>query len=183
MVKRPGVARVIFRGEEELHVIGPPQVEILANDTCEKLPPAQRPIADLREADVERQERQLIAEAPRLVDRQEGERDLRLPAGEERLDIGLAQRLADRLEHVGLRAAETPVIQRGKSNASSLQLPLRPFVPIEAELDRIRRVAADLDERRPPLWVEDVDGGVVRAHRFPEVDECRRRGFCTPTGA
>jgi hypothetical protein len=53
------------------------------------------------------------------------------------------------------------------------ELAFGPLVPVEAELERVRGVAAHLEEGRPPLRVEEVEVVVVHVHRLAperEVD-------------
>src|SRR5262249_3198987 len=75
------------------------------------------------------------------------------------------QRVTDCLQCVWVRAAEEPIVQGGETNPPAGQLPLGPFVAIEADLDRVRGVATNLDERGSPLGVEQVDVVVIDVNR------------------
>ena len=59
-----GVAADLPR-KQELDVIGPPEVEILANDRFEEFAPAERPVEDLGETDFRLENRELIGKAAR----------------------------------------------------------------------------------------------------------------------
>jgi len=58
-----------------------------------------------------------------------------LPARKESLNRRGIERIADALEGVGLGAGEKAVVQRREADAARLQLPLRPFMTIETDLD------------------------------------------------
>ena len=65
VVKRLGVFAANLTGKQELDVIGPPEVEIVANDRLEKFAPPQGPVEDLRETDFRLENRELIGKPAR----------------------------------------------------------------------------------------------------------------------
>jgi len=142
-----------------------------ANDGFEKLPPAERPVEDLGETDFRLENRELIRKAAGRMGGRQREGDLLLPARKEPGDRRGIQRVAHLLERLGSGARQKAVVQRGESDPTRVELSLRPFVSVEADLDRIWGIAADLDEGRSPLGVEEIDVVVVHVDGFPEVDK------------
>ncbi len=157
--------------EEQLHAIRPPQVQVVADDLFEELPPPQGAIEDLGAADLDLQHGQLIAEPRRLILRRQGQGQLGQPSAEEALDVGRAQPVADRLQRGRIRATQEPIVQGDTRDPAPLELPLGPLVAVETDLDRIGGVAAHLDEGRAPLVIDDVDVVVVHAHRLAAEGE------------
>src|SRR5438093_1337125 len=122
-------------GKEELDLIRPPQIEIVADDALEELPPTEGPVEDLGETDFGLEDRQLIGEAGGAVGGSQRQRELCLPAGEVRRHVGVAAAIADRLQRVGLGAGEKPVVEGSEPDAGPLELARGPFMAIEADLD------------------------------------------------
>ena len=94
------------------------------------------------------------------------------PLPEQRVDLFGRQRLAQRLRPRGCRAGEHSVVQRLVVNALVLQLPLEPFVPVDAQLRVVGKVAAELQEERAEIPVHTVHVEVVdhrRGTHQPEV--------------
>lgn len=151
-------------------MIGPTEIEVVANHGLEEFPAAEGTAEDLGETDFRLENRELIREAGRGMGRRQWERDVLLPARKEPVDRRGVQRITHLLEGVGPSAAEKAIVQRGEPDAAGVQLPLRPLVAIEADLDRVRLVAADLNKGRP--GVEHVDVVVVGTDRFARVDKC-----------
>src|SRR5215211_6211623 len=55
------------------------------------------------------------------------------------------------------RCSGRPRSRLSATRAGPGGLALRPLVPVQPDLDRVREVAADLDERRPELFVPQVE--------------------------
>ena len=103
--------------------------------------------------------------------RRERQREPGQPPREERLDVGLAQAVTDSLQRGRVGTSEKAVVQGREGQPAVPELPLGPLVAIQAELEGVGGVAADLDERRPPLGVDQVDVIVVHVDRFPAEGE------------
>ena len=104
-----------------------------------------------------------------------GQRHLRQPPLEEPLDVRRTQAVTERLQGSRVGRVEEAVVQRGKAPPPSLRLALGPFVPVQTQLQRVGRVATDLDEGRPPLAVDHIDVVVVDVHRGPLPREMHPR--------
>lgn len=57
----------------------------------------------------------------------------------------------------GIGTREKAVVEALEPDPLALELLLDPLVPVETELDRVRQVGADLEERGPPFPVLDVE--------------------------
>jgi len=153
--------------EQQLQPIGAAEIEVLAQDFLEELSAVQRAREHLRAADLHLQDRPLVGEARGAILGRQGQRQVRQPPLEEGAQIRFAQAVADGLHGGRGRALEEPVVQRGEPEPAPFGLALGPFMPVETQLERVGRVATDLDERRPPLPIDDVDVVVVHVDGFP----------------
>ena len=66
----------------------------------------------------------------------------------------------------GVGAGEKPIVEALKANAIAAEALLHPLVAVETELDGIGQVGADLQERRPPVAIVDVEVVVVDGDRL-----------------
>jgi hypothetical protein len=119
-------------------------------------------VEDDRAADLDLAHGQLPPVASRAVGVGEGSWDLGHPAVEKALDLGWAEPVAERLQPLGLVAGGEPVGQLSDGQTGLGRLPLGPLVAVEPHLGRIGEVAADLDEARAEVGVQDVE--VVAGH-------------------
>jgi hypothetical protein len=135
-----------------------------------------RVVEDERARVLDLAHRQLPAVAGGSVSARERGRDQRRPAVEEGLHVAGAEAVADRLQPPRLAAAGTAVAQCPERDAGARRLPLRPLVPVQPHLGRVREVGADLDEAGTELRVEqvevvDADPSLLLLER--EVDSAR----------
>ena len=138
--------------EQQLDPVGPAEVEVLADDLLEELPAAQGPVEDLGAADLQLQDRQPVAEAGGRVGRRQGQRQLPGPAPKQGLDVGRAQTVAEPpAARPGRAQRRKPLSSAVKAIPPPRQLALGPLVAVEAQLQRVGGVAADLEEAGPPL--------------------------------
>ena len=86
--------------EDQLHLIGTAEVEILADDLFEETAAGQRPIEDLGQRELGLQDRELIPIAGGAVRRGEGMRESAQPFAKDGVDLGGVQRVGDPL-HAG----------------------------------------------------------------------------------
>src|SRR6478735_9240313 len=78
------------------------------------------------------------------------------PVGERR-NVGRAEPIADRLQPDRVVGGGESVVQRGESDPGPGRLLLGPLMSVQPDLDRIRQVGTDLDERRAELLVPQVE--------------------------
>src|ERR1700682_5184713 len=91
---------------------------------------------------------------------------------------------ADRLQCGGIGTGGEPVGQFAEPDTVLGGLAFGPFVAVEPDLDRVREVGADLDERRPEIGVPQIEietrpppvGLGERKPRNPVVARALRRG-------
>ena len=95
----------------------------------------------------------------------------------------LGQRVADLGEPLGLIAGTEAVVQRRELDPLARGLAFGPFVAVEVDPHRVRRVRVGLHERRPPLGIEDVPVVVVDEHRLAGELEMRVRVMAAITPA
>jgi hypothetical protein len=88
-------------------------------------------------------------------------REPRGPAIKERLHVGGAELIADGLQAWRIGTCEEAIVETLERHARASQLLLDPFVAVETQLDRIREIGPDFQERRPPLGVLDVEVVVI----------------------
>ena len=95
--------------EDQLHLIGTAEVEILADDFFEETAPGERTIEDLGQGELGLQDRELIPIARRAVRGGEGMRQSPEPFAKDRVDFGGVQGVGDPL-HAGGRVARADAI-------------------------------------------------------------------------
>ena len=143
--------------EQQLNPIRSAQVEVLADDLLEQLPPALGLVEHLGAADLQLQDREGIPEAGRGVRPGQRQRQDPQPAIEAGLDIIGAQPVADRLQGGRVGAALEAVVERGERDTGPGQLPLGPLMAVQAQLQGVRGVPTALQEAGTPLLVDEVD--------------------------
>ena len=138
-------------------MIGPAEVEILANDGFEEMAPLHRPVEDLRETDFDLIQCETMSVASGAIGGRQWPGQPLRPAIEEGLDVAGAQRITGRLQGGGIGTREKAVVETLETNAVPPELLFHPLMAVETNLDRIRQIGADLDERRAPLAIVDVE--------------------------
>src|ERR1022692_4560324 len=152
--------------KDQLHTVWPPQIQIVANDLFEELPPTQRAIVDLRQADLHLPDRQGPVVAGLPVLRSQRQWNPPEPFAEYPINVLRPQAVADLLQFLRLGARQEPIIQRLVGDLLLLQLPLGPLVSIQAQLHASRGVAGDFDEQRTEIFVIDVEVVMVDVDRL-----------------
>jgi len=77
------------------------------------------------------------------------------------VDLFRPQAVAGLLQFLRLRTGEKAVVQGLESDTLLFHLPLRPLVPVQAELQTPGRITARLQEDRPEVLVVDVKVVVI----------------------
>src|SRR3989442_6255467 len=163
--------------KQEADAIGPAEVEVLPDYFFEEVSALHRLVEDMGEADLDLPEREFVLEARGAILRRQRPWQLLGPAVEEALHVLLPRTVADVLHRLGALARQEPVIAALKPHPFPTKLLLDPLMSVQTDLDGIRQVAADLQERRPPLGILDVEVVVVDGHglaRKLEVDSAAR---------
>src|ERR1700674_5206639 len=144
-------------GKQEPHAIGPPEVEILADERLEKVPALHRAFKHIGETHLELRDGEAMIVAGGAVRGRHRPRQLLRPAIEEGLDIRRAQRVAGGLQGRRIRTREEAVVEALKPDALAAQTLLHPLVPVQTQLDGIRDVGADLEKAGTPVSSVDVE--------------------------
>lgn len=160
--------------EEQLHWIGPSEIERIAQDLLQEFSAADRPIEHLRQADFHLQNGQAVGDVRSFVLRRERPEQGSVPAREEVLDVLGFRTVADLLHPVPTRTPPEAMIQVFDALATTRRFSLGPLVIVPTRSIAKGGVAAKLDERRVPLAVYDVEVVLVSAHRASVVVEVQR---------
>jgi hypothetical protein len=165
--------------KEQSHAVGPPEIEILADDGFEEVAALDRAIEDLREADFDLVQRKPMRIGGGPIAWRDRPRQPMAPAIEEGVDVGGAERITRRVQRRGVGTREEAVVETHEANALPPQLLLHPLMAVETRLDRVRQIGADCDERRAPLPILDVE--VVLRGSHPLAREVERDAALRPS--
>ena len=98
--------------EDQLHLIGTTDIQILAHDLFEETAAGQRPIEDLGQGELGLQDREVVP-IPGLAMRcGKGMGESAQPFAKDRVDLGGVQRVGDPLHAAGGVARTDPIVQR-----------------------------------------------------------------------
>ena len=111
----------------------------------------------LRDADLHLLQRKPVRVAGVAIGRGQRRRQPRRPPIKEPWHVGWPELIAERLQARRVGAGEKPIIETVKGDVGATQLLLHPLVTVETELDRIGQEGSELQKRRPPLRVLDVE--------------------------
>ena len=143
--------------EDDPHLRRPAEADVVGDDRFEEGAAAAGLIEHDRAGRLDLAHRQLPPVAAGPIGIVERGRDDRHPPLEERVDVGRAEPIADRLQGGRVVTGPEPVGQLGEADPGGGGLLLGPLVPVQPDLGRIREVGAQLDEARPELGVPDVE--------------------------
>ena len=73
------------------------------------------------------------------------------------LELGRTESITDGLQPGWVLAVRKAVGQLGKGEAFASRLTFGPIVSVDPHLQRVREIAANLDEAQPERWVEDIE--------------------------
>src|SRR6516164_5927062 len=140
----PGVFLVTTRSKISCTRSGRPRSRLSRMISSKNSRAAKGPVEDLRQADLHLPDGQIpfVTRPPVLWTQRQ--RNPAQPFAEEAVNILRLHGVADHLQFPRLRAGQETVVQRLIADAPLLQLPFRPFVPVQTQLDAPWRVAANL---------------------------------------
>jgi len=166
------VRRLTRLVEDELHLTGPPDVQVLADDLLEEDAPGHRSVQHLRQCELGLQDRSLVAVAGSTVTSIKGMGQPRQPFAQQAVDLLVVQAVADALQRLGVGARQHAVVQRLERDAAFGKLTLGVLVAVDAQLGVVGEVRAELQEERAEVAVHAVEVVVVdhgRAVHHPRV--------------
>ena len=120
--------------EDQLHSVGPTEVEILSQHLLEEDPAMHGPIHDLREGKLHLTHRRFVTVASGLLARREGTRKTVLPLAQESLDASGCQTISQALHPPRVVAAQDTVGQFLIADALFGELPFEILMAVEAQL-------------------------------------------------
>jgi hypothetical protein len=153
--------------ENELDLLGPAEIEVLADHLFEEHATMQGSVEHLRGRELRLQDRDVIAVAGFAVCRREGVRQQPQPFAQQGVDLGGGKTVADRLETFGIGALQDAVVERFESDTFLRELALGMFMAVQAQLGIERKVAAELEKERPEVAIDGVDVIVVHHRAAP----------------
>ena len=162
---RPGVRLRDAPLEDQLHLIRPAQVEVLANHLLEEDAATQRPVQDLGQRELGLEDRYVVAIAGQTIrgGKRMGQQPQPLP--QQRIDLVIREVVAELLQSSGVGAAQDAIVEGLKRDPFLGQLSLDVLVSVDAELGVIGEIGAELDEERAEVLVEAVEVVVVDHRR------------------
>ena len=104
--------------ENELHVIGPAEVEILAHDLFEQMAACARPVEDLGQGEFRLEDRELVAIPRGTVGGGEGMRQAAEPLAHDGVDFRRIQGLGDALHAGGRVSGPDAIVERFVGDAA-----------------------------------------------------------------
>ena len=182
--KRPGVARGPLRTiaiEDQLHLVGAAEVEVLADDLLEEDAARDWPVQNLGQRELRLQDRQVVADSPRRGPRRVkgcGSRRSHLRSSASIFSADSPSQIA--CSAAGSAQERRPLSSASKAMPSLRELALEVLVAVEAQLGVVGEVRAELQEERPEVAVD----GVEVVPRSQPVDATDRQntsdGFIQP---
>ena len=139
--------------EDELHLAGPPDVQVLADDLLEEDAPGHRPVQHLRERELGLQDRRLVAVPGGTITPIERMGQPHKPFAQQAVDLLVVQPIADALQRLGVSAGQHAVVQRLERNTALAQLALGVLVAVDAQLGVVGEVRAELQEKGTEVLV------------------------------
>ena len=147
--------------EDELHLVGPAQVEILAHDFFEEAAAGAGPIEDLGQGEFRLEDRELVAIAGAAMRGREGMREAAEPLADDRVDLRGIEGVGDPLHARRLRTGADAIVEGLVRDVTLRELALEPLMPVEADLHRVGKVGAELDEEGTEVPIEQIEVVVI----------------------
>ena len=144
-----GCASVDAPVEDQLHVVGPAHVEVLAHHLLEEDPPLRGPVEDLGQSELGLENRDIVADALSPVGGREGVGQAGQPLAQQRIDLPRRQPVGQPLQAFGVRAAQDAVVERLVGDAPLRQLPLEVLVSVDAQLGVVGKYEQNLRKNGP----------------------------------
>src|SRR5262245_60185794 len=79
------------------------------------------------------------------------------PFAQQSVDLGGTETITDRLQTLRIGAAENAIVERFESDTFLRELALGVLMAVQAQLGIERKVATELEEKRPKVAVDRVD--------------------------
>ena len=166
--------------EDELDLVGAPDVEILADDFLEDDAAGDRLVEDLREGELRLQDRDVVAIARFAVGRRVRVGEPGEPLAGEGVDPRGREAIARGLGPARGGATEQPVVEGLEGYAGPGELLLHVLMPVQTELARVGEVGAELHEERAEVAIDAVEVEVRDHGRGPHEPRVGLPGLRVP---
>ena len=143
--------------KDELHVVGPPQVQVLADDLLAQDAATDGTVEHLGAGELGLQDGDVIAVARRAIVRRERVRQSMEPLAQQRVDARGVQPVTERLRPRGAGTGQQAVIQSLKGDAFLEQLAFEILMAVQAQLGVVRKVRAELEEEGAKVPIDGID--------------------------
>src|SRR5215216_6160536 len=153
--------------EDEHHLVRPPHVEVVTNQTFEERAAGLRTVEHARIRDLELAKRQVVGVAGLEVFGRKGRRQTMEPAPEEGVHSTGPQSVADALERYWVGTPTEAIVERLKRDAGFVQLALRPTVAVEPQPDWEWSVSVGFPESWTPFRIPQIEVEVIDEHHLP----------------
>jgi hypothetical protein len=147
--------------EDQTHLIGAADVEVVADDLLEKHPARHRFVQHLGQGELGLQDRALVAVAGGPIVCGKWVRQPDQPLAQQPVDLIGAEAVADRLHRHRVVDGGEPGVQGGEPDCRLGGLAFGPLVAVEAQLGVVGEVGAELEEERAEIVVDAVNVEVV----------------------
>src|SRR3984893_16607776 len=162
--KPPRGAAIDLAVEDQLDLLRPAEIEVLADHLLEEQSAVHRPVEHLRQGELGLQDRDVVAVAGLAIRPSERMRQQAQPLAQKAVDLLRREAVTDFLQLRGSGTAEHAIVERLEGDAFLRELALGVFMAVQAELGIERKVAAELEEERTEIAVDRIDVIVVH-HR------------------
>ena len=177
MRNRPGVCLVIRRSKDQLHVIGPADVEVLADHFLEEDAAGGGTVEDLGQGELSLKDRNVVAIAGCSILGREGVRDARQPLPEQHVDLVGRESIAELLQSSGIGAAQNAIVQGLEGYPFLGQLSLDVLMAVDAQLGVVGEVGAELEKERAEVLVDAIEVVMIDYGRGPHDPGVRLTGL------
>jgi hypothetical protein len=151
--------------EDQLHVVGSAEVEVLADDLLEEDPSGDGAVQHLGQGALRLQDGEVVAIARRAVLRGKGLRQPCQPFAQQGVDTFGSETIGQGLGALGMGTTAQPVGQGLESDAFLGELAVDVLMTIEAEPATVGEVGAELQEEQAEIGVHGVDVVLVDQRR------------------
>src|SRR5262245_30199012 len=143
--------------EDQLHVIRPADVEVLADHLLKEHTAGVWPVEHLGQRELGLKNRNVVTIAGCSVLRCEGVWNACQPLSEQRVDLLCRKSIAELLQSSGVGAAQNAIVQGLESNPFLGQLSFNVFMTVDAELGVVGEVSAKLEKERAEVLVNAIE--------------------------
>jgi hypothetical protein len=140
--------------EDQRHLVGAADVEVVADDLLEEDPTRDGFVQHLGQGELGLQDRQVVAVAGGAIFAAERVRQDGQPLAQQGVDLLGSEPVADGLQRRRILDRGEPIVQRLERDAGLGGLAFGPLVPVEAQLGVIREVGAELHEERAEVVID-----------------------------